>query len=61
MPRFNDEEIPDVRHRLNEVYRTTALQYFLETPQWHAFAKIQLYIDFIHAHSARILEFQQLL
>jgi hypothetical protein len=45
-------------HRLNEVHRTTALQNFLETPQWHKFAKIQAYIDFMHAYPTRIPESQ---
>jgi hypothetical protein len=43
---------------LNEVHRTTALQAFLETPQWLKFAKTQAYIDFMHAHPARIPESQ---
>jgi hypothetical protein len=55
---FNDDDIPPVWHRLNEVHRTTALQDFLETPQWHTFAKTQAYIDFMHAHLARIPESQ---
>jgi hypothetical protein len=55
MTHFIDDEIPPVWHRLNEVHRTTALQDFLETPQWHTFVKTQAYIDFMHAHPARIL------
>jgi hypothetical protein len=39
MTQFSDDDIPLVWHRLKEVHRTTALQYFLETPQWHKFAK----------------------
>jgi hypothetical protein len=39
MTHFRDDDIPLVWHRLNEVHRTTALQDFLETPQWHKFAK----------------------
>jgi hypothetical protein len=39
MTHLNDDDIPLVSHRLNEVHRTTALQDFMETPQWHAFAK----------------------
>jgi hypothetical protein len=39
MTHFSDDDIPRVWHRLNEVHRTTALQDFLETPQWHKFAK----------------------
>jgi hypothetical protein len=58
MTHFSDDDIPHVWHRLNEVHRTTALQYFLETPQWHKFAKTQAYIDFMHAHPACILESQ---
>jgi hypothetical protein len=53
MTHFDDDDIPPVWHRLNEVHRTTALQYFLETPQWHKFAKTQAYIDFMHAHLVR--------
>jgi hypothetical protein len=56
MTHFSDDDIPLVWHRLNEVQRTTALQDFLETPQWHKVAKTQAYIDFMHAHSARIHE-----
>jgi hypothetical protein len=33
----------------------------LETSQWHAFAQIHAYIDFMHAHSTRILESHWLL
>jgi hypothetical protein len=54
MTHFNDNDIPPVWHRLNGVYRTMALQEFLETPQWHKFAKTHVYIDFMHAHLARI-------
>jgi hypothetical protein len=39
MTHFSDDDIPHVWHRLNEVYRTTASQEFLETPEWHKFAK----------------------
>jgi hypothetical protein len=56
MTHFSDDDIPLVWHRLNEVHRTTALQDFLETPQWHKFAKTHTYIDFMHAHPSRILE-----
>jgi hypothetical protein len=58
MTHFTHDDNPPVWHRLNEVHRTTALQEFLETPQWHKFAKTQSYIDFMHAHQARILESQ---
>jgi hypothetical protein len=58
MTHFSDDEIPPIWHRLNEVHRTTALQDFLETPQWHKFAKTRAYIDFMHAHLARIPESQ---
>jgi hypothetical protein len=58
MTHFSDDDIPPVWHRLNEVHRTTALQDFLETPQWHEFAKTQAYIDFMHAYPARIPESQ---
>jgi hypothetical protein len=58
MTHFSDDDIPPVWHRLNEVHRTTALQDVLETPQWHKFAKTQAYIDFMHAHPARIPESQ---
>ena len=58
MTHFSDDDIPPVWHRLNEVHRTVALQEFLETPQWRKFAKTQAYIDFMHAHPARIPESQ---
>jgi hypothetical protein len=58
MTHFHDDDIPLVWHRLNEVHRTTTLQDFLETPQWHKFAKTEAYLDFMHAHPARILESQ---
>jgi hypothetical protein len=58
MMHFRDDDIPFVWHRLNEVHPTMALQYFLETPQWHEFAKTQAHIDFMHAHPARIPESQ---
>jgi hypothetical protein len=38
MTHFDDDDIPHIWHRLNEVQRTSALQAFLETPQWHKFA-----------------------
>jgi hypothetical protein len=56
MTHFNDDDIPPVWHRLNEVHRTTALQDFFETLQWHKFAKTQAYIDFMHPHPTRIPE-----
>jgi hypothetical protein len=56
MTHFTDDEIPQVCHRLNEVHRTTTLHDFLETPQWHKFAKTHVYIDFMHAYLARIPE-----
>jgi hypothetical protein len=58
MTHYSDDEIPFVLHRFNQVHRTTALQDFLETPQWHKFAKTEAYIDFMHDHQARILESQ---
>jgi hypothetical protein len=58
MTHFNDDDIPHVWHRLNKVHRTTMLQDFLETFQWHKFAKTHAYIDFMHAHPARIHESQ---
>jgi hypothetical protein len=58
MTHFSDDDIPPVWHRLNEVHRTTTLQDFLETPQWQKFAKTHAYIDFVHAHPARIPESQ---
>jgi hypothetical protein len=58
MTHFSDDDIPPVWHRFNEVHRTTTLQDFLETPQWHKFAKTRAYFDFMHAHPARILESQ---
>jgi hypothetical protein len=56
MTHFSDDDIPPIWHRLNEVHRTTTLQDFLETPQWHKFAKTQAYIDFMHAYPTRIPE-----
>jgi hypothetical protein len=53
---ISDDDIPHVWHRLNEVHRTTAIQDFLETPRWHAFAKTKVYIDFMRAHPSRISE-----
>jgi hypothetical protein len=61
MTHFSDDDIPPVWHRLNEVHRKRALQDFLETPQWHKFAKTHAYIDFMHAYPARIPESQKLL
>jgi hypothetical protein len=58
MTHFSDDDIPLVWHRLNEVHQTTTLQEFLEKPQWHNFAKTQAYINFMHAHLARIRESQ---
>jgi hypothetical protein len=58
MTHFNDDDIPHVWHRLNEVHRTMALQDFLETSQWHKFAKTQVYIDFMHAYPTPIPESQ---
>jgi hypothetical protein len=58
MTHFSDDDVPPVWHKLNEVHRTRALHDFLETPQWHKFAKTRAYIDFMHAHPARILESQ---
>jgi hypothetical protein len=55
---YIDDDIPLAGHRLNEVHRTTTLKEFLETPQWHKFAKTKAYIDFMHAHPARIHESQ---
>jgi hypothetical protein len=56
MTHFKDDNIPLVWHRANEVHRTTALQDFLETPEWHKFAKTQACIDFMHAHPTPIHE-----
>jgi hypothetical protein len=58
MTHFGDDDIPRVWHRLNKVHRTMALEDFLETPQWHKFAKTNAYIDFMHAHPSRIHESQ---
>jgi hypothetical protein len=58
MTHFSDDDIPPIWHVLNEVHRTTTLQDFLETPQWHKFAKTQAYIDFMHAYPTRIPESQ---
>jgi hypothetical protein len=52
---FNDDDIPLVWHRLNEVHHIKVLQDFLaEAAQWHAFAMTQAYIDFMHAYPTRI-------
>jgi hypothetical protein len=56
MTPFNDDDIPPFKHRLNKVHRTTALQDFLETPQWHKVAKIEAYIYFMHDHPSHIHE-----
>jgi hypothetical protein len=58
MTHFRDDDIPRVWHMLNEVHRTTTLLDFLETSQWHKFAKTHAYTNFMHAHSARISESQ---
>jgi hypothetical protein len=58
MTHFRDDDISCVWHRLNEAHRTTPLQDFLETPQWQKLAKTQAYLDFMHAHRARIPESQ---
>jgi hypothetical protein len=58
MTHFSDDDIPPVWHRMNDVHWTTALQDFLETPQWHKLAKTQVYIDFMHAYPTRIHESQ---
>jgi hypothetical protein len=44
---FKDEHIPHVWHRLNEVQRTTALQYFLDLPDWLQFDSRQEYLYFM--------------
>jgi hypothetical protein len=48
MTHFNDDDIPRVMHRLNDVHRTTALHNFRETLQWHTFAQTQAY-KWLHA------------
>jgi hypothetical protein len=58
MTHFSEDGIPPILHRLNGVHRTTTLHDFLETPQWYKFTKTQAYIDFVHAHPARIPKFQ---
>jgi hypothetical protein len=58
MMHFSYDDIPPVSHRLNEVRRTMALQDFMETPQWHKFAKTEAYIGFMQAHPSRIPESQ---
>jgi hypothetical protein len=54
MTYFNDDDIPHVWNWVNEIRHTMALQDFIETPQWHAFAHAHAYIDFMHAYLARI-------
>jgi hypothetical protein len=54
MTHLSDDDIPPLWHRLNEVHRTNALEDLLETFLWHKFAKTQAYINFMHAHLARI-------
>jgi hypothetical protein len=56
MTNFNDDDILHVWHRLYEVHRPKALQDFVRTPQWHAFAKTQACIDFICAYHVRIFD-----
>jgi hypothetical protein len=46
MTNFSDDDIPIVWHRLDEVHgTTTTLQNFLDTPQWHVFARTQAYVE----------------
>jgi hypothetical protein len=59
MTPLSEDDIPLVWHRLNEVHRATALQNFMETPQWHKFARTRVYHDCMHAHSTRIHESQK--
>jgi hypothetical protein len=54
MTHFSDDDISHAWHRLNEVHHTTALDDFLETPQWHTYVKSLGYNDFMHAHPERI-------
>jgi hypothetical protein len=61
MTHFIDDNIPNVLHQVNEVHRKVALQDFVETPQWHAFAKTEAYVDFMYAHPTRIHESQYML
>jgi hypothetical protein len=56
MAHFRGDDIPHVWHRLNAAHRTTALQDFMETPHWHAFAQSRAYDDIMHVHPARIPE-----
>jgi hypothetical protein len=58
MRHFMYGDIPRIWHRLNELHCTKALQHFLETPQWRAFAHTQAYIDFMHAYPTRFHESQ---
>jgi hypothetical protein len=58
---FRDDNIPHVWHRLNEVYRNTALQDFMETLQWHKFATTHAYVDFMHTFPTRFPESQYML
>jgi hypothetical protein len=52
---FKDEKIPLVGHRLNEVQRTSAFQYFLDSPNWLDFACRQKHMDFMRtSHPARL-------
>jgi hypothetical protein len=58
MTHFDDDDIPPVYHRVDEVHCILALQDFLKTPKWHKLTKSKAYIDFMHAHPARIPESQ---
>jgi CRP-like cAMP-binding protein len=56
---LSEDDIPLVWHQLNEAHRATALQNFLETPQWHKFARTHVYHDFMHSYPTRIHESQK--
>jgi hypothetical protein len=58
MTHLTDDDIPPIQlwHRLNEAHRKKALQHYMETPKWHAFAKTQTYTQCMHACPVRIRE-----
>jgi hypothetical protein len=58
MMHLNDDDISHLWHRLNDILRIVALQYFLETPQWCACSQTRAYTVFMHSHPTRIPESQ---
>jgi hypothetical protein len=53
MTHFNDDDVPLVWHRLNDVHRTTkVLHEFLETPKWPVLTQTWAFIPRLHACSS---------